>query len=146
MNCDIGKHFAYVYMLSSCAELLLTLRRAYIELGDRRAHRASIVSWAKPTSPIVVDSYRLGTSAKDEDSDSVTSKKRPGSWVEDTYAPNASKQRSETSIATKQTEVDVERGDPTSDVGRNPVGGVSISYLGTYPNRDSEQQFGHSFS
>ena len=88
----------------------------------------------------MLDPYPVGPSPKDEDTDSVTSKKGPGSWVEDTYAPDASKQRSEASIVTKNTEVDLERGQLVSDDG-DPVGGVSISYLGTFPNHDSQRQF-----
>ncbi|QRV83439.1 hypothetical protein RhiJN_11455 [Ceratobasidium sp. AG-Ba] len=93
-----------------------------IELGDRKSHhRTSTIQWDPETHVNVVG---MQDDTRDDDSQSVTSNKRPTSW----HGPGDSKQTSNTSVTTK--DMDLERGD-TSE--RDLVGGVTVSYIGAFP-------------
>ncbi|KAG8680824.1 hypothetical protein FRC08_016020, partial [Ceratobasidium sp. 394] len=97
-------------------------REENIELGDRKStHRASTIQWGLEVPVTVVDAQD-DLDAKDDDAQSDTSNKRTRSWVD----PGDSNQASHVSVASR--ELDLERGE------HDLVGGVSLSYLGSFPH------------
>ncbi|CAE6450945.1 hypothetical protein ACGC1H_006601 [Rhizoctonia solani] len=123
-----------------------------IEFDGSKAHRFSTlrspVTNRQPTiawenrnrsEPIELEVYTPDSKARDYDSDdrSQTSK-RPQSWIEEpTYTPNSATQLSESTIAIKGLDVDLERGDTFSeDDDEGATGGVTMTYLGALPKLD----------
>ncbi|CAE7147969.1 unnamed protein product [Rhizoctonia solani] len=91
------------------------------------------------TEPIELEVYSPDPKSRDYDSDDRSNtSKRPGSWIEEpTYTPNTAKQLSESSIAIKDSDADLERGDAFSeDDDGDATGGVTMTYLGAFPKLD----------
>ncbi|CUA76270.1 hypothetical protein RSOLAG22IIIB_06176 [Rhizoctonia solani] len=103
-------------------------RQATIEWGDRNR-----------SEPIELEVYTPDSKTQDDDSDDRSNtSKRPASWIEEPpYTPNATKQLSASTIAVKDPNVDLERGDTFSDEEEEEAtGGVTMTYLGAFPKLD----------
>lgn len=108
---------------------------AYIERGDTKPrNRASTIAWEQSnrSEPIELEVYQQDKDAKDDDEQSTTSGKRPRSWLEETYSPDSNKGRSGSSVTVKDPDVDSH-----SDLDTEAMGGVTVSYLGAFPNHSS---------
>ncbi|KAG9104121.1 hypothetical protein FRC06_005237 [Ceratobasidium sp. 370] len=100
-------------------------REEDIELGDcKSTHRTSTIQWGMEASVTVVDAQD-DPDGKDDDAHSDMSNKRTQSWVE----PIDSNLASRVSVASR--ELDLERGEQSE---LDLVGGVSLSYLGSFPH------------
>lgn len=103
------------------------------------AHRVSAIEWQKASrsEPIELEEYKPDPSAQDDDEQSNVSK-HPQSWVEEPYTPH-SDPLTNSALAIKDDDVDLERGDARSDEEEEsePTGGVTISYLGAFPNHSA---------
>ncbi|KAG8684276.1 hypothetical protein FRC11_012337, partial [Ceratobasidium sp. 423] len=117
------------------ARRLSTLRAPF-------AKHQSTVDWESRdrSEPIELEVYSPDSKARDYDSDDRSNtSKCPRSWIEEpSYIPNSAKQLSE-SIAVKDPDVDLERGDACSDdddADADATGGVTMTYLGAFPKLD----------
>lgn len=111
------------------------LRDVDLERGDTKPrNRASTIAWEQSnrSEPIELEVYQQDKDAKDDDEQSTTSGKRPRSWLEETYSPDSNKGRSGSSVTVKDPDVDSH-----SDLDTEAMGGVTVSYLGAFPNHSS---------
>ncbi|KAJ1301498.1 hypothetical protein OPQ81_008753 [Rhizoctonia solani] len=123
-----------------------------IEIDDTKARRVSTlrapianrqpaIEWENRgcPAPIELEVYNTDSKNRDYDSDDRSNtSKRPPSWTDEpSYTPNSAKQLSESTIAIKDPDADLERGDTCSDdEDLDATGGVTMSYLGAFPRLD----------
>ncbi|KAH7334489.1 hypothetical protein B0J17DRAFT_673552 [Rhizoctonia solani] len=123
-----------------------------IEFADSKGHRLSTlrapmanrqatIEWENRdrSEPIELEVYGADMKTRDDDSDDRSNtSKRPRSWLEEsTYTPNSAQQLSKSTIAIKDPDADLERGDAFSDDDdAEATGGVTMTYLGAFPKLD----------